>query len=167
MSNLELTPSASKLKLRLANDAELPFIHLLTASEPYFYHVDNKLIGFKEFSDMDIKWFVLVDESDSYYGVASLGFIDLVNRSGAIGLVVLPDRRRGSVGKQALQLIVDLGFKAFGLHKLWASVVEDNRVVWEGMKRYGWTISGRLIDAQFMNGKYHNRILLELINKEG
>lgn len=164
MSNPELMP---KLKLRPANDAELPFIHILTANEPYFYHVDGKLVGFREFSDMDIRWFVLTDEDGNYFGVVSLGFIDLINRAAAIGLVVLPDKRRGTVGKQALQLIIDLGFKTFGLHKLWASVVEDNRIVWEGMKRYGWTISGRFLDAQFMNGKWHNRIMLELINKEG
>ena len=166
MSNPAPTPNANpQLRLRLANEAELPFIHLLTVNEPYFFHVDGKLIGFREFTDMDIKWYVLTnDDPNQYYGIASLGHIDLVNRSAAIGLVVLPDKRRGTLGKQALQLITKLGFETFGLHKLWASVVEDNRVVWEGMRRYGWTVSGRLMDAQFMEGKFHNRVLLELIN---
>ena len=156
-----------KLKLRPANEAELPFIHLVTTAEPFFYHIDGSLISFREFLDYDIKWYVAVDDDGECYAAASFGFIDWINRSAGIGLVVLPSKRRLGVATQCLELITKMGFKTLGLHRLWASIVEDNRVVWEGMKRFGWEHCGRFRESQLLDGKWVNRVIFELINKEG
>jgi RimJ/RimL family protein N-acetyltransferase len=136
----------------------------LTTSEPYYFHITGSLISFHDFCDMDIRWFAVTDEQDAVVGVAGFGYVDPINRSAGIGLAILPEHRKGGLGRAALAAIEELGFSQMGCHKLWASVVEDNLHVWQGMKQQGWKVSGRLIDAQFMNGKWHNRVLLEKIH---
>ena len=157
------TPLPS-LRLRPCHPDEMPLLHLLATREPFFFHTDGRLIDFQEFAKMDIRWFILVDETDKAYAVASFGFLDTINRSAGVGGIVLPDHRKTGVGKLLHEAICDFGFNVIGLHKLWASVVEDNRRVWEGLKMHGWVVSGFLKDAQFMDGKWHNRVLLERIN---
>lgn len=152
------------LRLRAARPEELPLIYLLTTNEPYFYHVAGSMVGHKDFLDMDIRWFIIHDDNDKSVGVVSFGHFDNVNRSAGVGLVLLEEFRHGGLAGRALKLMESYSFGTLNLHKIWASVVEANEVVWKGLLAMGWKHSGRMLDAQFIDGKWHNRMLLELIN---
>lgn len=152
------------LKLRSARPEELPAIHLLTVNEPYFWHTPRELMSWDAFTSCPIQWFVVDEDDKEAVAAISLGHIDYINRCACVGIVVPPSERKRGIASECDTLIKDFAFNKLGLHKIWASILSVNAVVVEGMKKRGWKHHGTMQDAQFLDGKWHNRIHLEFIN---
>ena len=153
------------LALTPARPDQLPLLHHLTLAEPYFWHIPADLMSWEAFIDLDIKWW-LAQEGADVKAAVSLGQWDAFNRSAALGMIVLPEARRSGVGTAVHDLALDLAFKRLGLHRLAASVREENEVIWRGMEKRGWTYCGFLRECQFDEGEWKHRKLYERINPE-
>jgi len=94
----------------------------------------------------------------------SLGHLDTFNRSAAAGVIVIPTERKRGIASACDDAMKDLAFNKLGLHKIWASVLMDNVVVVEALKKRGWKWQGKMLNAQFLDGKWRDRAYFEFLN---
>lgn len=153
------------LTLLPASPAQLPLIHQLTLNEPWFWHIPKEMMSWEFFSGYPVQWYVVSDDKGPV-AIISMGNMDVPNRSACLGLIVIPSERRKGVGGACDEMIQDLAFNKLGLHKVWASVLTDNIIMMEGIKKRGWKYQGLMHDAQFLDGKWRDRAYFEMINPQ-
>ncbi|MFA5644233.1 MAG: GNAT family protein [Patescibacteria group bacterium] len=76
------------------------------------------------------------------------------------------DRYRGKgIGKQAMEWIIEYGFKKLRLHKINLGVIEDNKIAVKLYKKLGFKIEGKMIDEVY-NNKFYNFLTMALFRKD-
>ena len=90
-----------------------------------------------------------------------LSHIDKINKTAEIFVVIGEDDYRGKgIGRQAVQWIVDFGFKQLKLHKIALAVFAENLVAVKLYKSLGFKQEGTLKDDAYFGGKYHDTLLM-------
>lgn len=98
-------------------------------------------------------------------GCCGLHYISWRIRSAEFGVFLGESRGKG-LGKEALTLMFDYGFRELNLHKIWAEVYEFNKAFGLYKDGMGMQQDGVLRDTQFHDGKYHNGIVLSVLEDE-
>lgn len=98
-------------------------------------------------------------------GCCGLHYIDWRLRSAEFGVFLGMSQGKG-LGKEALTLMFDYGFRECNLHKIWAEVYEFNEAFGLYKKGMGMTEDGKLRHSQFSDGKYHDSIMLSVLEDE-
>ena len=105
--------------------------------------------------------------SDAHIGNIALENIDTINRSAEFAIVIGDKTFWGKgIGKEAARLIIDHGFKALGLHRIYCGTSEDNVAMQKMALSLGFTEEGRARDAMFKSGAFKQVISYGLIDNE-
>ena len=108
-----------------------------------------------------------IEAHDLLIGGVEIDHIDWQNRSASIVVFIGdPAYRRRGCGGDALSLACNYAFKILGLHRLNYEVPADNegaRVVYE---RGGFQEEGRLREAHYRDGSYHDMLQLGLVRSD-
>lgn len=100
-------------------------------------------------------------------GACGLHYIDWRLRSAEFGIFIGKESSLGGgKGKEALTLMFDYGFRECNLHKIWAEVFEFNEAFGLYKNGMGMKEEGRLRHRQFCDGKYHDSIMLGVLEDE-
>ncbi len=103
-------------------------------------------------------------KSDVHIGNISLQNIDQLNQSAEFAIVIGDKSYWGKgVGKEAMQLIVDHGFKQLNLHRIYCGTAEDNVGMQKLALALGFVEEGRFCDALFKDGKFKDTLHYGLI----
>jgi len=106
------------------------------------------------------KFFTIYDDNRPI-GFVGLSHIDKINKTAEIFVVIGEDDYRGKgIGRQAVQWIVDFGFKQLKLHKIALAVFAENLVAVKLYKSLGFKQEGTLKDDAYFGGKYHDTLLM-------
>jgi len=109
---------------------------------------------------------VLLD-GDIMIGHISLHDIDHLNRNAFMGIFIGDEEyRRKGYGGEAIRLLLDFGFNTWNLHNIMLSVHEDNAAAISCYKKIGFKEAGRRREWVFKNGKYIDRIYMDLLARE-
>lgn len=109
---------------------------------------------------------VLLD-NDMLIGSVSLHNIDHLNRNAYIGIFIGGEENRGKgYGAEAIRLILDYGFGTMNLHSINLSVHADNYTGISCYKKVGFREVGKLPEVIFKDGKYVDKILMEILEHE-
>ena len=112
----------------------------------------NRIISTKD----DLKWLyeppsdmqryaIVLLEDDVLIGSISIHNIDHLNRNAFIGIFIGDDECRGKgYGAEAVQLILEYGFKTLNLHNIMLTVYADNCAAIACYKKVGFREEGRL-----------------------
>ena len=113
-------------------------------------------------------YFVIVTlENDEMIGTISLENINYINRSAKLGIFIGEEKHRGKgIGKEAIQLILDYGFQYLNLNSIQLSVFAFNERAIACYKKCGFKEVGRLREAYYLNGKYYDKILMDILKSE-
>ena len=113
-------------------------------------------------------YFVIVTlENDEMIGTISLENINYINRSAKLGIFIGEEKHRGKgIGKEAIQLILDYGFHYLNLNSIQLSVFAFNERAIACYKKCGFKEVGRLREAYYLNGKYYDKILMDILKSE-
>ena len=69
-------------------------------------------------------------ESNQLIGHCSLNYINWRSQHAEFGIYIGSDKfRGGGYGKEALQLLIDYGFKTLNLNKIWCEVYSNNEAI--------------------------------------
>lgn len=98
-------------------------------------------------------------------GYCGLANISKLNRSGEYYIMIGDPKfwNRG-LGTLAGKKVLEFGFAKLGLHRIWLTVSELN---YGGIKSYenlGFIEEGRMKDACFRDGKFHDKIVMSIID---
>jgi RimJ/RimL family protein N-acetyltransferase len=98
-------------------------------------------------------------------GCCGLHYIDWRLRSAEFGIFLGKSQGKG-LGKAALTLMFDYGFRECNLHKIWAEVYEFNDAFGLYKDGMGMHEDGKIRHSQFHDGKYHDSIVLSVLEDE-
>ncbi|MFN4216538.1 MAG: GNAT family N-acetyltransferase [Brevinematales bacterium] len=106
-------------------------------------------------------------ESKKLLGSCSFKNINWLHRRAEIGILIgdKSERHKG-YGTEAVQLLVEYGFRVLGFVNIMLSVYEFNK---DGIRCYekaGFKKIGRRRKAIYLDGKYHDEIFMDIIPEE-
>lgn len=100
-------------------------------------------------------------------GLVGLYGINWRDRSAEFFIIVgEPDFWGKGFGSDALRAILDVGFRWFNLHRIFLYVVAENTRAIRAYEKCGFQHEGRLREAVFIDGAYHDLLLMSILAPE-
>lgn len=103
---------------------------------------------------------------DDFLGIIRMDEYDANNRSARIGCDIIPEMRGKGYGTKAFRACMKYFFHHIGLHRLWLCVLDNNMVAQKLYSNVGFKEEGRLRDAVWRDGKYHDYIVMGILDHE-
>lgn len=99
-------------------------------------------------------------------GTAFLKNADYENKKAEFGIFIgEADCRGKGVGQKATELVIDYGFSAMGLNRIYLSVFSDNVAAIKVYKKAGFLIEGELKEDICRNGEFYDVTLMAILKK--
>ena len=157
-----------------SEDAEIYVKWLNNPEITKYLSTHNSLIsiyGEKEylekFSNTEFHLCIVKKENDELIGNIALEHIDYKNGTAELGIFIGEEENLGKgYGSEAIKLLTNYGFKELRLHNISLRVYDINERAQKAYEKCGFKECGRLHEAIYRDGKYHDLIYMELINKE-
>jgi diamine N-acetyltransferase len=83
-----------------------------------------------------------------------------------IGILLAPEHRGCGYGQQAMELMIDIGFKQLRLNKIYLTTREFNERAVKLYIKLGFVVEGKLRKHAFIDGKYHDTFFMSLLSEE-
>jgi RimJ/RimL family protein N-acetyltransferase len=100
-------------------------------------------------------------------GTCGLDGISSKDNHATFGIVIgEKDYWSKGYGVEAAGLLINYGFEQLNLHRIWSAAVAFNQRSIKLHKKLGFREEGRLRQAMFKNGQYHDRIEYGLLREE-
>ena len=124
---------------------------------------EKEYIESKKGNDYD---FSIVLNDDTLIGNISLMNVNLVSGKATLGIFIGDESNRNKgYGTEAMKLLVDYGFNILRLHNIDLNVFDFNKGAIKSYEKVGFKEYGRRHESYFLDGKYHDEICMEIINK--
>lgn len=105
--------------------------------------------------------------SNKLVGTISLGQFSWVNRSSVLGIFIGDkDFRDNGYGTEAINLLLEYGFKYLNLHSIRLDLIAINERAHKCYLKCGFKDTGRSRDAIFLNGKYYDELHMDILESE-
>jgi RimJ/RimL family protein N-acetyltransferase len=102
-----------------------------------------------------------------YIGGISFNVIDWRNRSAAVGIVIGDKSLWGKgYGTDAMRVLMRLAFDKMNLHRLGLNVFDNNQRAIASYEKCGFKREGVLREDHFGRGKYHDTIVMGILESE-
>jgi RimJ/RimL family protein N-acetyltransferase len=99
-------------------------------------------------------------------GMIAIDNIDWHNRECEGGqLVVDPDERRLGFAEEAAHLLAQYAFEELNMHRAYVVIFPFNPTI-DLVKKMGFKEEGRLREAVYSGGKYHDKVILGMLREE-
>lgn len=163
------------LTIRLVEDKDLELIRALRnapstwemLTDVNFIDAESQKQWFQRIRvAQDKRYYVIYDESHDFIGIVRTDEIDRQNRSMRIGADIATDLRGKGYGARTYQLLKKYCFDYLNMHRVWLAVLETNSVAINLYAKQGFKPEGRYREAIFRNGKYHDYIVMSLLEHE-
>lgn len=167
-----------KFRIRLVESDDLNFLLALRRDPEVIHNLSSFILSSKPRQQ---QWFQSINErSDLAYlifeifeddqwqsaGLVRLDQIDFINRSMRVGGDISYKYRGKGLAHKMYELIFKLGFNNWNLNRLWLFVIDYNKKALNLYKKLGFIQEGLQRKAVFRNGKYHNHIMMSLLNED-
>ena len=129
------------------------------------------LSGEKEFLEKNANpesTFVIVDlKDDVMVGTVSLEKIDRTDSKATLGIFIgRSEYRSKGYGAESINLILDFGFNYMNLNSINLTVLDCNERAKACYKKCGFKEMGRERQGKFVNGKYYDAIMMDILREE-
>ena len=129
------------------------------------------LSGEKEFLEKNPNpeaTFVIVDlRDDIMVGTVSLEKINRVESKATLGIFIGRSEYRGKgYGEEAINLLLDFGFNYMNLNSINLTVLDCNERAKACYKKCGFKEMGRERQGKFVNGKYYDAVMMDILREE-
>ena len=100
-------------------------------------------------------------------GDVALQDIDRVNRKCSVGIGIAKiENRSNGYGREAVQLMIDYGFRYLGMERITANTLEMNIGAQKVIERCGMTLEGRERKAVYLNGNKYDKLNYGILKEE-
>lgn len=112
--------------------------------------------------------FVIADiDTEQYIGQINLMDIDYCQRSCRIGIVIgNPDFRSLGYGSEALRLMLKFAFEQLNMNRVEIRAFDYNKAAYNCYIKLGFVEEGRLRQAVYCDGQYHDIIILSYLRQD-
>jgi len=154
--------------LKWFNDPEIT--QYLSMFRPFTRMMEEDWIENLKNRDDTIVFAVLIHEDNNVeklIGNCGLHAIDWKNRVGEVGIIIGEKEYQGKgYGTEAMELLLDYGFKTVNLNRIQLRVYEFNSRAINSYNKIGFVEEGRMRQAIFINGEYHDIIFMSILQEE-
>lgn len=106
-------------------------------------------------------------ETKEFLGTCGIGNFSTTSRSAELGIGIHnPENFDKGYGTDAMICLMKFGFRIQNLHRIELGVYSYNERAYHVYKRLGWKEVGRRRDAYFLQGKYHDCIIMDILEHE-
>lgn len=163
-----------QFKLHALEKEDLPFIHQLYNNaqimkywfeEPY-YSMAQLEENFNDSKHSEkTRQFILKRNANK---IGYIGFynIEWIHRKAEFGIMIDPNEQGKGYANVAMELAIDYAFSILNLHKLYLVVDQENEKAIHIYKKAGFHVEAKLKDEYFINGSYHNTIIMSIFQHE-
>ena len=129
------------------------------------------LEGEKEYLQKNINseavFFIVTLDQDKVIGTVGIEHINHINRRGTLGVFIGDEEyRNNGYGTEAIRLVLEYGFKYLNLNNINLNLIECNERALACYKKCGFKEAGRLRKTVFVNGKYYDRLSMDILAEE-
>ena len=118
-------------------------------------------------SSPEASFVIVTIEENKMIGTVSLESINHINRCATLGIFIgNKDFRSKGYGTEAIQLILEYGFKYLNLKNIKLDLMEFNEGALKCYKKCGFKEYGRRRKCNFVDGKYYDSIEMDILNEE-
>ena len=170
------------IKLRKLHLKDVPYIlewmHDLSISDMFnkdMYHMTNKDVEkfcVDSSKDLDLNscnslhFAIIEDEDDEYRGTISLKNIDYENFSAEYAVSIRKKYHGTGTAEEATRLILEKGFSDYGLHRIYLSVLENNKRAIHFYEKVGFVYEGTARESINKNNKFIDLRLYSMLYSE-
>jgi RimJ/RimL family protein N-acetyltransferase len=111
----------------------------------------------------------ITEENDieKLIGNCGLHAIDWKNRVAEVGITIgEKEYQNKGYGTEAMEMLIEYGFKTVNLNRIQLRVYEFNIGAIKSYNKIGFVEEGRMRQAIFINGKYHDVIFMSILQEE-
>lgn len=106
-------------------------------------------------------------ENDELIGNIGFHKIDHLNRYAELGIMIGENKNRSKgYGTEAIKLLLDFGFNYLNLHNITLTLLSANERAKRCYEKAGFKEAGRIKECRFLNGKYYDRIYMQILSTE-
>ena len=110
---------------------------------------------------------IVENESNKLIGNIGLKDIDHLHRTATLGIFIGDrDSRNKGYGTDSIKLLLDYGFNYLNLKNIKLDVFEFNKRAKACYEKCGFKEYGRRRKCYFLNGKYYDRIEMDILSEE-
>ena len=110
---------------------------------------------------------IVLKETDTLIGNIGIEEIDTTSRTATIGMFIGDEENRGKgFGSEALRLACRYAFDRPNMHSLHLWVFSFNERAMNMYKKVGFKEVGRMRESYYLDGKYHDSILMDILRDE-
>ena len=118
-------------------------------------------------SSPEATFVIVTKEEDKMIGTVSIERIHYIDRRGTLGIFIGDkNAREKGYGTEAIQLILEYGFRYLNLHNIALDVMEFNPRAIRCYKKCGFQEVGRERKSRYVNGKYYDSIHMDILAEE-
>lgn len=115
----------------------------------------------------DYTFAIIKRDENTLLGNASIMDVNPVCRTGTLGIFIGEEKERNKgYGAEALKLLLDYGFNILNLNNINLAVFSFNKNAIACYKKIGFKEYGVRHECYFLNGKYYDEILMEILRKD-
>lgn len=117
---------------------------------------------------IDVKDFNIIDiKTNKLIGSVGLAKFNYISRSATLGIFIGDDEYRSNgYGTEAIKLVLEFAFKYLNLHSVSLDLIEVNEKAHKCYLKCGFKDTGMSRDAIYLNGKYYNRLHMDILESE-
>lgn len=106
------------------------------------------------------------DDIEQCLGIVRMDELDHTHRSVRVGCDVFKQLRKRGVGTQIMQELLAHAFDVMNMHRVWLLVAEWNEAALGLYQKLGFSPEGCQRDALFRHGKYHDYLMMSILQDE-
>ena len=115
----------------------------------------------------DHNYAIVERERDELIGNCGFFDVETTHRSAEVGIFIGDEERRGEgLGAEALRLLCDYGFNVLNFRSVHLRVYAYNQQAIACYRKAGFKEAGRLREAHFYGGSYHDLVLMDFLAEE-
>ena len=106
-------------------------------------------------------------KTNKLIGTISLEHFKWISRNAELGIFIGEEEfRNNGYGKEAINLILEFGFKYLNLHSIKLDLISINERAHKCYLKCGFKDTGKNRENIFINGKYYDRIHMDILENE-
>lgn len=111
--------------------------------------------------------FLIIDSENQIIGESVINEIDADSNSANFRIAIFNSANFGKgIGTEAIQMTLQFGFEKLNLHRIELEVFSFNKRAYASYRKTGFVEEGRRREAVFINGEYHDAIIMGILHNE-